>query len=142
MPEFKKPGPRPANEALTRPFWEAAQQHRFVVPQCVACDDFFWPPRAACPSCLREAWKWAEVSGRARLYSFTIVRQPANPAFLEGVPYVYALVDLEEGIRMVSNVVDCLLDDLQNEMSLVAMFEEMGDGWTLVKFRPARRQAR
>jgi len=137
MPEYTKPVPRPADEALTRPFWEAARGHRLVIPRCAACDHFFWPPRATCPSCLREAWTWVEVSGRARLYAFTIVRQPANPAFVEDIPYVYALVDLDEGVRMVSNVVDCPLGDLRNEMSLIATFEGMGDGWTLVKFRPA-----
>ena len=88
--------------------------------------------------CLREGWAWTEVSGRARLYTFTVVRQPANPAFAEDVPYAYALVDLEEGVRMVSNVAGCRVpEDLRMEMPLVATFEGISMDWTLVKFRPA-----
>ena len=78
------------------------------------------------------------MSGRGRLHSFTVVRQPQNPAFAEDVPYAYAIVQLEEGVRMVSNIVDCAIPDgLRVEMPLVATFDDGIDDWTLVKFKPA-----
>ena len=136
MSDFVKPVPRPADEAVTRPFWDAARQHRLVIPRCATCDQFFWWPRPSCPTCLIPDWDWTSVSGRAHLYAYTVVRQPANPAFLADVPYVYALVDLDEGVRMVSNIVGCRIEDIRTEMPLVAAFDEVSPEWTLVRFRP------
>jgi hypothetical protein len=81
--------------------------------------------------------EWVPVSGRGRLHSFTIVYQPANAAFRDDVPYVYAVVQLDEGPRLVSNVVQCDPEALQVDMPLVAVFDDVTPEWTLVKFRPA-----
>ncbi len=81
--------------------------------------------------------EWTKVSGQARLHSFTIVRQPANPAFLQEVPYVYALVQLNEGPRMISNVVECDIDDVKVDMPLTVFFDDATPEWTLIKFKPA-----
>lgn len=138
MAEHPKPRPRPPDPELTRPFWEAARRHEVVIPRCLECDRYFWPPREACPQCLQPGWQWTPVSGRGRLHSFTVVRQPQNPTFAEDVPYAYAIVQLEEGVRMVSNIVDCAIPDgLRVEMPLVATFDDGIDDWTLVQFKPA-----
>jgi uncharacterized OB-fold protein len=81
--------------------------------------------------------EWVQVSGRGRLHSYTIVEQPANAAFNADVPYVYAIVQLDEGPRLVSNVVQCDLDALRVDMPLVAVFDDVTPEWTLVKFKPA-----
>lgn len=135
--EYKKPLPRPMHPELTKPFWEAAKRHELVMPRCKTCDHFFFYPREECPRCLSTNLEWAKVSGRGRLYSYTVVRQPANPAFNDDVPYVYAVVQLEEGPRMVSAVVDCPLEELRVDMPLVAVFDDVTPEWTLVKFKPA-----
>jgi len=80
--------------------------------------------------------EWVEVSGRARLHSFTIVQQPANAAFRGDVPYVYAVVQLDEGPRLVSNIVQCDIDTLRVDMPLQAVFDDVTPEWTLVKFKP------
>ncbi|HBD84749.1 MAG TPA: hypothetical protein DC056_12130, partial [Dehalococcoidia bacterium] len=72
-----------------------------------------------------------------RLHSFTIIRQPANPVFIEDVPYIYAMVQLDEGPRMISTVVQCDIEDAEIDMPLVAVFDDITPEWTLVKFRPA-----
>jgi uncharacterized OB-fold protein len=77
------------------------------------------------------------VSGRGRLHSFTIVYQPANAAFREDAPHVYAVVQLDEGPRLVSNVVQCDPEAVSVDMPLVAVFDEVTPEWTLVKFKPA-----
>jgi uncharacterized OB-fold protein len=138
MVEYTKPLPRQEDPELTHPFWDAAKRHELMIPRCARCDSYFWYPRAACPSCLREDWEWASVSGKARLHTFTIVRQPSNPAFEPDVPYVYAVVQLDEGVRMISTLVDCEVpDDVAVDMPLEAVFDDVTDDWTLVKFRPA-----
>ena len=138
MVDYAKPLPRLEDPELTQPFWDAAKRHELIIPRCARCDSYFWYPRRACPTCLREDWEWASVSGKARLHTFTIVRQPGNPAFEDDVPYVYAVVQLDEGVRMISTLVDCEVpDDVAVDMQLEVSFDDVTDEWTLVKFRPA-----
>ena len=135
--EYTKPLPRPLSPELTRPFWEAARRHELHMPRCTTCDYVFFYPRSECPRCLSTHLEWVKVSGRARLHSFTIVQQPANAAFRDDVPYVYAVVQLDEGPRLVSNIVQCDINALRVDMSLEAIFDDVTPEWTLVKFRPA-----
>ncbi len=133
-----KPVPQPPNPALTRPFWEAAKRHELVLPRCQHCSRYHFYPRELCPFCLSNQIAWLPVSGKGHLYSYTIIHQPAHPAFAADVPYVYAIVQLDEGVMMPSNVIDCAIPDgLHIEMPLVAVFEDVSPEWTLVKFRPA-----
>jgi uncharacterized OB-fold protein len=135
--EYNKPLPRPLHPEFTRPFWEAAKRHELVMPRCKTCDHLFFYPRSECPRCLSDNIAWVPVSGRGRLYSFTIVNQPANPAFRADAPHAYAVVQLDEGPRLVSNIVECDLEALEVDMPLVAVFDDVTPEWTLVKFKPA-----
>jgi hypothetical protein len=81
--------------------------------------------------------EWTQVSGKGRLYSFTLVRQPVNPAFQEDVPYAYAMVQLAEGPRMISNIVECDVTTLEIDMPLEAVYDDVTPECTLVKFKPA-----
>jgi uncharacterized OB-fold protein len=135
--DYTKPLPRPINPELTRPFWEAAKRHELVMPRCTTCAHIFFYPRSECPRCFSTALEWVPVSGRGRLHSFTIVYQPANAAFKDDAPHVYAVVQLDEGPRMVSNVVQCDPEAVRVDMPLVAVFDDVTPEWTLVKFTPA-----
>ncbi len=138
MVDYAKPLPRQEDPDLTQPFWDAAKRGELIIPRCPRCDAYFWYPRSVCPTCLREGWEWAPVSGKGRLHSFTVVRQPANPTFEGDVPYAYAIVQLDEGVRMISNIVECEIPDgLSVDMRLEATFDDVTDEWTLVKFKPA-----
>lgn len=134
--EYSKPLPRPLDPALTQPFWEAAKRHELVMPRCKTCDHMFFYPRSECPRCLAPNLEWVRVSGRGRLHSYTIVYQPANAAFRADAPHIYAVVQLDEGPRLVSNVVQCNPDDVRVDMPLVAVFDDVTADWTLVKFKP------
>jgi len=135
--DYQKPLPRPINPELTRPFWEAAKRGELVMPRCKTCDHLFFYPRSECPRCLSGDLEWVRVSGRGRLHSFTVIHQPANAAFRSDVPYVYAIVQLAEGPRMVSNLVQCDLEALRVDMPLEAVYDAVTPEWTLVKFKPA-----
>ena len=135
--EYTKPLPRPLNPELTRPFWEATKRHELVMPRCKTCDRIFFYPRSECPRCLSINLEWVPVSGRGRLHTYTIVYQSANRAFQPDAPYVYAIVQLDEGPRLVSNVVQGALEDIKVDMPLVAVFDDVTPEWTLVKFKPA-----
>ena len=137
--ESSKPLPRPISPEVTRPFWEAAKRHELVMPRCTTCDHLFFYPRSECPRCLSNQLEWVRVSGRGRLHTYTIVYQPANAAFRDDTPYIYAVVQLDEGPRMVSNVVQCDLDAVKVDMPLEAIFDDVTPECTLVKFKPASR---
>jgi hypothetical protein len=87
---------------------------------------------------LSENATWRRLSGRGTVYSFIIVHRPQHPAFLDDAPYNVAIIELEEGLRMHTNIVDCSDEDLRVGMPVEAVFEKINDDVTLPKFRPAR----
>ena len=134
---YRKPLPNPLHQEASQPFWDAAKRHELLMPRCKRCDRLFFYPREVCPVCLQADIDWQPVSGRGRVHSFTVIHQPANPAFREDVPYVYAMIQLEEGTRMISNVVGCPPGDVHIDMPVAAVYEDVTPEVTLVKFRPA-----
>ena len=134
--DYDKPLPRGINPELTAPFWEAAGRGELVLPRCRTCSTVFFYPRELCPDCLSSDLDWVPASGKGRVYSYTIIHQPAHPTFRGDSPYVYAIIQLDEGPRMVSNIVDCPNDDVSINMPVVAAFDAVTPDTTLVKFRP------
>ena len=130
----EKPGPRPDRDSEF--YWEAARRHTLMLQQCDECGRFRFYPRAVCPFCLSDKLQWKEVNGRGVVYSFTIIYRPPSPAFRDDVPYVLALIDLPEGVRMMSNIIGCSPDDVYIGMPVVVTFEDVSDEITLPKFRP------
>ncbi|WP_369260229.1 Zn-ribbon domain-containing OB-fold protein [Streptomyces sp. R35] len=98
----------PEADAFTRPYWEAAAEGRLLLRHCAACDRAHHYPREFCPHCWSEdGVSWRTASGRATLYTWSVVHRNDLPPFGERVPYVAAVVDLEEGPRMMTEVVEC-----------------------------------
>ena len=104
------------NETLSKPFWEATKRHELVMPRCRTCSKIFFYPREQCPNCYSSDLDWTQVSGKGRLYTFTVVHQTAHPAFQPDAPHIYAIVQLNEGPRMPSNLVDCEFEDARIDM--------------------------
>jgi uncharacterized OB-fold protein len=96
--------PRPQPTALSRPFWEAANENRLVLQKCGGCGQFRWTPQILCPHCLCEDFSWEPVSGKGSVHSFTVVHRPPLPAF--AAPYVLAVIELAEGPLMLTRLVD------------------------------------
>lgn len=136
-PPRQVPKPLPVPSRTTKPFWDAAKQHRLSIQRCGSCNEYVFYPRTICPHCGSGDLAWTDVSGRATLYSFTIARKATARPWAEDVPYVIAIVELEEGPRMTSNIVGCPVDDVRIGMPLIASFQDVSDEITLVMFRPA-----
>jgi uncharacterized OB-fold protein len=132
-PRFDLPTP----DAETQPFWDAARDGKLLIKRCNACQRPHFYPRPFCPHCWSDDVVWEEASGGATLYTFSIVRRNDLPPFNERVPYVAAVVDLDEGVRMLSNVVDCAIDDVVIGMRLAVTFQQETDEISLPLFRPA-----
>ena len=129
--------PQPAIEDHTEPFWRGAQEGKLLLPRCTACRALQFPPEASCLLCGAPDFEWVTASGNATLYSWTICHPPLLPYFAERAPWAVAAVELEEGVRMVTRVVDLPPDAYEIGMSLRADFEAVGDGQTMVVFRKA-----
>jgi len=118
----------------TQPYWDAAKQHRLSIQRCQDCQRAIFYPRSVCPYCMSDRLAWIDASGRGTIYSYTVVhRSPGQ--FKDDVPYVVALIDLEEGVRMMSNVVDCAPSDVRIGASVVVVFDDVTTEISLPKFR-------
>lgn len=135
------PRPLPHPSALTRPFWDGARRGRLMVQRCHACSAHIFYPRYLCPVCGCPDLRWVDASGRATVFTYTVARRPTHPAFADRVPYVIAVVELEEGPKLTTNIVDVDPDTVAIGLEVEAMFEDVGE-ITLVNFRPVRAAGR
>jgi uncharacterized OB-fold protein len=126
--------PLPVPSIETKPFWAGVQERRLLMPKCDACGKVTFPPTVACPHCDGGAFTWTEMSGLGKVYSFTVYHRVYNPAFKDKVPYVVGVIELEEGPRMISNVVGMPIDDVECEMPVKVVYEEVRDGYLIPKF--------
>jgi uncharacterized protein len=130
--------PVPQVNPWAKPFWDAAREEKLIIQRCQDCEKHVFFPRIACPHCSSDKLKWVEASGKGTIYSYTIVQSNAPSAFIDDMPYVVALVKLEEGVQLLSNIVDCNFDELQCDMPVEVTFEKLNDEFTLPKFRPVK----
>ena len=134
--EVKKPMPKPTK--WTQPFWDAAKQHKLVLKQCRDCGNIDHPPYLYCTHCLSDNLEWIEASGKGKLYAYAINYYMVPFPFWDDMPYVVAMIDLQEGVRMISNLVECDPKELKNGMELEVVFHEVSPEFTLPKWRPAK----
>ena len=135
MAEYTAALPTPTPE--TKPYWDALKEHRLLIQRCVTCRKPYFYPRPFCPDCFSFDVEWFEASGKGKLYSFVINHRPA-PGFGPD-PYVIAVVELDEGPRMMSNLVDIEPDPevIRCDMPLQIVYDDVTEEVTLPKFRPA-----
>ncbi|HXF51883.1 MAG TPA: Zn-ribbon domain-containing OB-fold protein [Dehalococcoidia bacterium] len=135
MAEYQRPLPFPTPE--TQPFWDACKRHELQLPYCLRCQAFFFYPRRFCPRCFSWEIEWRRCSGRGTLYTYAIQYRPMAPGFEP--PYVTALVQLEEGPRLMTNLVDVEPDPkrIRCDMPVEVVFRDVTDQITLPLFRPA-----
>jgi len=119
------------------PYWRSVDRHAMALPFCEPCQAFFFYPRPFCPTCWSEDVTDREVSGKGSVWSYTVVHFPhgANEGWKTRVPYVVALIELEEGVRLMSNVVDCPVGSVHTGMAVDLVYRDY-DGRTLPVFVP------
>ena len=128
--------PVPVPDEISAPFFDGARAGRLMLQHCTACGKWSFPVRERCPHCLGAKLGWRAASGRGTLYTFSIMHQVMNPGFAAEVPYNVSQIDLAEGVRMVANVIGIANDQLRIGMELQAVFEDVGMGVSIPKFRP------
>jgi len=125
--------PIPRRTPTSAPYFEAAREGRLSLQKCPR-DGFFFYPRAVCPDCLGDDWSWEDVSGQGTIYSYTVDRMGLDPAQRSRVPLIVAIVELDEGPRMTSNIVGSSPEDVSIGQSVEVVFEDLAQE-TLIHFK-------
>lgn len=131
-----KPLPQP--DPVTAPFWASVRAHAMQIQRCRACGQHIFYPRGLCPHCFASDLEWVQVSGQGTVYAFTIVHRHPNPAFQADVPYIVALVELAEGVRLLGNLTGIAPDPAVVKVGLPVeiAYDDVSPDISLPVFRP------
>lgn len=124
----------PPISKVSTPFWDATREKRLVIQHCTACEHAVWFPRVLCPECGGSELEWRDVEGRGAVYAVSVQYRPGNPTMKDRVPYAVALVDLDAGVRMMSNVVGGDPETVAVGDLVEAGWEPLSDGRHLLIF--------
>lgn len=129
--------PLPIINEDNAPYWEYAREHQLRMQKCANCGHIRFPVGIVCPRCHSLETEWTRLSGKGKVYSYIIYHQAYHPAYKDALPYVVAIIQLDEGPRMESNITDCRLEDLRIGMPVALYFDDVTEEVSLPKFRPA-----
>jgi uncharacterized OB-fold protein len=130
--------PLPVISDYNRPFWEGARRHELRLQRCNSCRKFWAPNGPVCPHCFSEDYSWDKVQGRGKIAAWVVFHKVYHPAFATDVPYNVAFVELDEGPRIIANVIGVRNDELRIGMPVEVVFEDVTDEITLPKFGKAK----
>ena len=137
MSSYTKPLPVPSK--WSQPFWDRTKQHKLFLKKCTECGNIDHPPYLYCTECSAEEHEWIEASGRGTLYAFTTTLLGAPLPFTDDIPYTIAMVDLTEGPRMLTTIVEARPEELEIGMEVEVVFDDITEEITLPRFRPLKR---
>jgi uncharacterized OB-fold protein len=126
----------PVIDPETAPFWAGTKQRKFLIRHCNACGRSHFYPRHACPNCWSDNCEWRAASGRGRVFSYTVIHHNDTQPFREMLPYIVALIELEEGVRVTANIVEGTPEVVHIGMPVEVVYEHVTDEVTLPQFRP------
>jgi uncharacterized OB-fold protein len=126
--------PLPMPSDLTRPFWEGTRNERLLIQCCMDCGHHQFYPRPFCLQCMSTKVEWKQASGKGSIYTYTVNRRGANAYAAERVPYVVAMIDLDEGVRLMANLIDCRIEDVRIGSRVQVRFERVNEEVTLPQF--------
>ncbi|MGH3401964.1 MAG: Zn-ribbon domain-containing OB-fold protein [Streptosporangiaceae bacterium] len=136
MDSYTRPRPNPDPEAV--PYWQSLRDHALAVQHCVACDRYYFPPADRCATCLSAEVSWAPVSGLGAVWSHVTMHRVYRPDYERDVPYNIAIVELDEGPKLWTNVVDIDPADVVVGLRVRVRYDDVTDDLTLARFVPNR----
>jgi uncharacterized OB-fold protein len=135
MGDYKKPLPCVNDD--TREFWKGCKAHELRFQRCKECGHIRWPASTICPSCHSKNTNWVVASGKGKVFTFAVYHVAFHPGFRDDLPYVVADVELDEGPRLVTNIIGCPVDKVECGLPVIVAWEDINEEFTLPKFRPA-----
>lgn len=137
MTEYKRP--IPTVTPLLEPFFKAAKEHQLVTQQCKDCGTWVQVSLQTdqCPDCWSRNLEWKTLSGKGKVFTYNVFHQPYHPGFRDEVPYNTAVIELDEGVKFLSNIVGCANEEIKVDMPVEVCFEDVNAEVSLPKFKPA-----
>jgi len=126
----------PAESTPSRPYWEATREARLVLPWCASCEAFFWYPRVVCPTCLADTVEWRDAAGTGEVYAVSVMHKTGMGRDPADGPYAVAIIELDEGVRMLSNVIGVDPDEVTVGSPVRVVWHDLSDGRKLPMFEP------
>ena len=136
MPQKQYQKPLPAISSLNKPYWDGLRNRELKLQKCDDCEAVWYPPSPLCPSCWSRKFSWTRLSGCGRVSSWVVFHQSYFHSFDDDVPYNVAEVELEEGPRLLTNLVEMSNDAIRAQMPVEIVFDDVTDEVTLAKFKP------
>jgi hypothetical protein len=130
------PSPAPETNTDSAPFWAATAEGRLSLQRCTACDTVIWYPRSLCPACSSFDLEWFDATGEGSVYSYTVVHKNPGRQWGAVTPYVMAYVELDEGPRLLTNIVDCDPATVTVDQRVRVVWDDTGEGTALPRFAP------
>ncbi len=137
MPDSAHAKPLPIVTDENRPYWEGCRQGKLLLQHCQQCHQYQFYPRLYCMQCGSDKLQWAEASGRGRIYSYTIIHRNKTPEFVQDVPYNVAIIQLDEGPRMMANIVGSDNSQLRVDLPVTVVFDPVTDEISVPRFQLA-----
>ena len=126
----------PETDLESEPYWASLKEHDAKLQKCGNCDRFRFPPLPSCPYCGVAGGEWAQISGKGTVYSWIVVHHPIDPRLIPELPFVVALIDLQEGSRVAARLTNVELDKIKVDLPVQAVYEDVDDSLTLYNFEP------
>jgi uncharacterized OB-fold protein len=126
----------PQPDQDSKPYWEYLHEHKAHLQKCRKCGRFRFPPNPSCPHCGTLGGDWTPISGRGKVYSWIVIRHPVDPRLATEVPFTVALVELEEGVRMIGRLAGLDQSQVTAGMPVKARYDDIDNAFTLVNFEP------
>ena len=130
--------PLPIIDDDNREYWEYCKKHELRMQKCQNCGYIRFPPSLICPQCHSMDTDWIKLRGKGKIYSFVIYRTPYHPSYTDDIPYTVAIIQLDEGPRMESNITDCKVEDIRIDMPVEVYFDDVTGEVSLPKFKPVK----
>lgn len=137
MKEYKMPIPEPTK--WSEGFWKAAKEHKYVIQTCTNCGKKIFYPRIVCPDCWSDKLEWVESSGRGKIVTYTTTYGYVEEKFVDALPYTLALIELDEGVQVFSNIVECKPEDVKIGMEVEVVFKDITEDFSLPLFRSIKK---
>ena len=128
--------PLPLITETSKVFYDGCKRGELLYQFCQTCDEVIWLPKQFCPKCMSRDLEWKPSTGKGKIYMFTVTSDFCPPQFMEDLPYAVAVIRMDEGYKMMSNIVECDFDALRIDMPVEVVFEPVTEEITLPKFRP------
>jgi uncharacterized protein len=133
---YQKPLPQP--NADDKFFWDGCRKHKLLFQKCLNCGLVRCPPSIICPNCYSDNTKLIEATGKGKVYTYIVYHRAYHPGFESEVPYVTAVIELEEGPHFLSNIIGCSPDEVKCDMHVKIFWEDISGEYSLPKFKPYR----